>query len=130
MSAFSNYLENALLNHVLRGVALTAPTTVYAALFTNATVMSDAALGTEVTGGGYTRKPVSFNAAANGQCTNQEVIFDAATADWGTIRYVGIFDAASGTTNLLFWGQLSADKLISTGDQFKFAANNLTVTLD
>ncbi len=35
MAAMSNYLENALINEVLRATGYTAPTTVYVALFTS-----------------------------------------------------------------------------------------------
>ncbi len=40
MSDMSNYLEDALANHVFRNTSLTSPTTVYVALFTAVALMS------------------------------------------------------------------------------------------
>ena len=56
--AVSDYLENALLNHVFRGVAYTAPTAIYLALYTSDP--TDANTGTEVSSGGYARQQVTF----------------------------------------------------------------------
>lgn len=50
MSQLSNYLENKLIDHVLRNTAYTPPATVYLALYT--TDPTDADSGTEVSGGG------------------------------------------------------------------------------
>ena len=44
MSAASNYLENAVLDHVLGGTAYTQPTTLYLGLFTNDSYETDAFL--------------------------------------------------------------------------------------
>ena len=51
-----------------------------------------------------------------------------ASADWGTIRYVGILDNSSGG-NLLFWGQLTEDKEVGTGDTFSIAAGDMDLYL-
>ena len=50
MAGFSDYLENKVLEHVFENSAYTAPSTLYAALFTVAP--SDTGGGTEVSGGG------------------------------------------------------------------------------
>lgn len=126
--AFSDYLENALLNATLRGVAYTAPTTVYVALFTSDP--TDAATGTEVAGGAYARQSITFNAPTAGSTSNSaDVLFPIATAAWGTITYLAVFDAATGG-NMLYSGQLTTAKTIATDDQLKLAAGNVTVTLD
>lgn len=127
MSAFSNYLENALLNATLRNTTYTSPSAVYVGLFTSDP--TDAGTGVEVTGGSYVRKTATFAAPSSGTCaTNADVQFDQATADWGLVTHFGIFDASSGG-NLLYHGQLTSSKNIETGDVFKINSGNLTVTL-
>lgn len=127
MAAMSNYLENALINATLRNTAYSTPATVYAALFTSDP--TDAGSGTEVSGNGYTRKSIAFNAPSNGAATNSSAVeFDQATGNWGTITHFGIYDAST-SGNLLYHGQLSSSKVIETGDVFKFAAASVTVTL-
>lgn len=127
MAAMSNYLENALINVTLRNTAYTSPTTVYVGLFTSDP--TDAGSGTEVSGGSYARKSATFGAPSNGaSSTSADVQFDQATGDWGTVTHFGIFDALT-TGNLLYHGALTSSKTIETGDVFKIASGNLTVTL-
>ena len=128
MSAMSDYLENAVLDHVLRNTAYTAPTTVYVALFT--TSPGESGSGTEVSGGAYVRKAVTFGAAASGQISNSlDLEFDQATASWGTVSHIGIMDAST-AGNLLFHGALAVSKAIDSGDIFRIVTGELTVSLD
>jgi len=127
MAEMSNYLENALINVTLRATAYTAPTTVYVGLYT--TDPTDANTGTEVSGGSYTRKAVTFGAPSNGASVNSAAVeFDEATGTWGTVGWIGILDALSGG-NLLYHTPLDSSKLIESGDVFKINAGNLSVTL-
>ena len=127
MSAMSNYLENALVNAVLRNTAYTSPTTVYAALFT--TDPAEDASGTEVTGGSYARTAVTFVAPTNGATDNSaDVTFPTATANWGTVTHAAIFDAST-AGNMLFYGSLSPSKTVNNGDTFKFNTGDLDITL-
>lgn len=122
----TNYAEAKLLDHVLGKTSYTKPTT-YVGLFTAAP--GEAGGGTEVTGGSYARVALSTNAASSGVADNDVAItFTAASADWGTVTYVGIFDASS-AGNLLMYAALSASKTISSGDQLSFAAGALDFTL-
>ena len=126
MSAMSNYLETALVNAVLRNTSYTSPTTVYVGLFTSDP--TDAGSGTEVSGGSYVRKAMTFDAPSNGATSNSSAVeFDQATASWGTITHFGLFDASS-SGNLLLHGALTTSKTIDTGDVFKFASSALTAT--
>lgn len=128
MAEFSNYLENAVINAVLRNTSYTSPTTVYVGLFT--TDPTDANSGTEVAGGSYARTAVTFSAPSNGVTSNSaDVEFPQATASWGSVTHIGLHDAASGG-NLLFHTVLDTTKTIDSGDIFKIASGNLTVTLD
>lgn len=127
MAQISNYLENALINAVLRNTSYTSPTTVYVALYT--TDPTDADSGTEVSGGSYARQAVTMGAPSNGVSTNSaQVTFPVATADWGTITHIGIRDAST-AGNLLFHGSLSASRTILNGEQLVIAIGNLSVTL-
>lgn len=127
MSEFSNYLENALINATLRATSYTSPAAVYVALFTSDP--TDAGSGTEVSGGAYTRKQATFGAPSNGVTSNSaDITFDQATANWGTVSHIGIFDASS-AGNLLYHTPLTSSKTIETGDIFKIATSSLVVTL-
>jgi hypothetical protein len=127
MSEMSNYLENALINVTLRATAYTAPTTIYVALYTSDP--TDANTGTEVSGGSYARTSVTFAAPSNGVTTNSaDVTFPTATASWGTVGWIGILDAST-AGNLLYHTPLDTSKTINTGDIFKIASGNLSVTL-
>lgn len=127
MAEFSNYLENALINAVLRNTSYTSPTTVYVSLYTSDP--TDADSGTEVSGGSYARTAVTFGAPSNGVSTNSaDVTFPTATASWGTVSHIGIHDASS-AGNLLFHTPLDTAKTIDSGDIFKIESSNLSVTL-
>jgi len=132
-TAMSDFLENKLLDHVLGGTAYTAPGTTYIALFTVAP--SDSGGGTEVSGGSYARVAYTNNttnwpAASGGSKSNANVIdFGTATANWGTIVAVAIFDAAT-AGNMLFYGNLTQSKTVNNGDGFKFLAGKLTISFD
>ena len=127
MAEFSNYLENALINAVLRNTSYTSPTTVYVALFTSDP--TDAGSGTEVSGGSYARTSVTFGAPSNGVTTsNADCTFPQATASWGTVSHIGLYDAST-SGNLLFHTPLDTSKTIDSGDIFKIASGSLTVKL-
>ena len=127
----SDYLENKVLDHVLGGGDYTRPATVYIALYTVAP--TDAGGGTEVTGGSYARVTVTnnatnFPAASGGAKSNgTEIAFVEATASWGTVVAFGIFDALT-LGNLLYWADLTASKVIDSGDTAKFAVGDLDLT--
>ena len=127
MAEISNYLENALINGTLRGTTYTAPTTVYVGLYL--TDPTDANTGTEVSGGSYARKSVTFGAPSNGASTNSAAVeFDQATANWGTVGWIGILDALT-SGNLLYHTPLDVSKTIDLNDIFKINTGNLSVTL-
>lgn len=128
-----NYLNNAILDHVIGNIPYTTPGTLYFALFTSAP--TGAGGGTEVsTSGtsygriGVVNNSTNFPAATSQQKKNAGVInFGTATGNWGTITTVGVYDASSGG-NLLYWGPLTSNKTINTGDSFQISANNAIFT--
>lgn len=128
MASMSNYLETKLLNVSLRGIAYTPPATIYLALFN--TDPTEAGSGTEVSGTGYARKPVTFNAPTGGACFNAaDVLFNVATGSWGTVGFVGVFDALTGG-NLLYHGSIATPKAIETDDQLKISAGDIYISMD
>lgn len=131
MAAFSNYLENELLDHVLTNSSFTSPTNVYVALFTDAASAGELEAGTltnEVTGGSYARQSVTFAAASGGATSNTGAIsFTDMPA--GTVAYVAVMDALT-IGNVLFHGALSANKTLNAGDTFTIATGDLDITLD
>lgn len=127
MAEMSNYLENALINAVLRNTSYTSPTTTYLALYTSDP--TDADTGTEISGGSYARQSITFGAPSNGVSTNSAAIeFPQATGSWGTITHVAIRDALT-TGNMLYHTPLDASKTIASGDIFRIAIGSLSVTL-
>lgn len=127
MAEISNYLENALINATLRNTTYTSPATVYVALFTSDP--TDAGSGTEVSGGSYARTSATFAAPSNGaSVTNADITFPTCTSSWGTVGWIGIYDAST-SGNLLYHTALDTAKTIDSGDIFKISSGNLSVTL-
>ena len=131
MSAFSDYAESALLNHLLRNTALTSPVTVYLALFT--TDPLDDGSGTEASGGSYAREAITFGApttvSGGKQVANSvQIDFTTATAAWGNITHGGIYDALT-VGNLLVHGAAAAVRDVQIGDGYRIAVGDLKVRL-
>lgn len=128
MPAKSYSFDNEILNYWLRNQAQTIVpvATVYAALYTVAPTQSGG--GTEVSGGSYARTAVTFGAPSNGVSTNSApVTFPAATAGWGIVVAVAIFDNTVGG-NMLYYGTLGTSKQVDNGDTASFAATSLSIT--
>lgn len=126
MSSFSDYLEDALLNHVFRNTALTSPTTVYLSLYTVAP--TDAGGGTEVTGGGYVRQSITFGAPSAGAISNTGAVsFTASGANYGDVVAVGIHDAST-AGNFLAWDGITT-ATVNDGDTINFAIGAIDVSL-
>ena len=129
MAGFSDYLEDKVLDHVFGGSAYTAPSTLYVALYTVAP--SDRGGGTEVSGGAYARQTATFSVSGTNPTTASNtaaIEYPTATADYGTVVAVGVFDASS-SGNLLAYANLSTSKVVSSGDIFRFNTGDLDITL-
>ena len=129
MAEMSDYLERSLLNATLNNTAFTTVATPYISLHT--ADPTDAGTGTEVSGGSYARTSASF-ATASGTggsvATDADITFPTATASWGTVTHIGIWNASS-AGDLLYHTALDSSKTIDSGDIFKITSGNLTVTL-
>ena len=125
--SLSDTFETTTLKWLLTADAVTRPTAWYIGLFTVAP--SDAGGGTEVSGGSYARKAVAFTVSGNLATNSAAVEFDVATADWGIITSVAVFDAVSGG-NMIAYATLTASKTIANGDVLRIPLNDLDITMD
>jgi hypothetical protein len=126
MAGFSDFLETKVLGHVFGGAAYTAPGTLHVALYTAAP--SDSGGGTEVTGGAYARQTSAFTVSGATASNTAAIEYATATADYGTVVAMGVFDAAT-SGNLLAYGTLTTSKSVSSGDVFRFNASAIDITL-
>ena len=130
MAGFTNYTEDLVLDWLLTAGAATRPTSWYAGLYTVAP--TDTGGGTQVSGGSYARTAGTFTISGTSPSTaanSAAIEFPEATASWGTVVAVGIFDAST-AGNLLAYANLGTSASITTGDVLRFNAGALTVTLD
>ena len=130
MSAFSNYLENEILDWVNGGAFPTQPSATWVQLFNGSP--------TEAGGGGtalYSRIAVAAGGwttttGATATITNTAAITITSAASSATSATdFGIFDYST-SGNLLFLGSLNASKSIAIGDEVKFNASSLTIRID
>ena len=127
MAAMSNYLENKVLDYVLRDQADWAPAAVYLSLHT--ADPTDAGSGAEVSGGSYARQAITFNAAhATAGTIDNSSAEEFTNMPACTVTHIGVWDAAS-SGNLLFFGAVSASKTVTSGDTISMAAGSLDITL-
>lgn len=130
MSAFSNYLEDQITGWIA-GTSMTAPTATFVQLY-NGDPTDTGSSGTAL----YSRVTVASGAGSwtrgtggAGTITNASAITitSSATAT-ASATHFAVFDA-SATGNLLFYGALTTAKTIASGDEVKFNASALTLTV-
>jgi hypothetical protein len=144
MAAMSNYLENKLIDWMLRGQAYTPPTSTWVALYTVAP--TDAGGGTEVSGNNYARLQILSNmtnwsgtqasattVASTGNTgttsNNGTLNFNVPSGAWGVVTHFGLMDQSSGG-NLLFFGPLTVAKNIGSGDTVVVDPDTIAVQID
>jgi hypothetical protein len=125
--SFTNDLETRVLQWALTNGSPTRPTAWYVGLFTAAP--GEAGGGTEVSGGSYVRVAVTFTVSGNLATNSAAVEWPTATATWGTITHVAVFDALT-SGNMLVYASLTSSKTIASGDVLRIPAGDLDVTLD
>ena len=127
--AFSNYLEDQITGWINGTTFDTAPTATFVQLYSQDPTDAGSATGAlytriSVAAGGWTR-----GTGGNGTLTNTGVItITSSAASGATATHVAVFDAITGG-NMLFAGALAASKTIATGDEVKFNASQLTLTV-
>ena len=127
--SLSNTFETTVLTWLLTNSAATRPTAWYVALFTSNP--AEDASGTEVSTSGtaYARQSVTFSVSGNTATNTAAIEFPTATASYGTVTHVGVFDASS-AGNLIAYAALTTSKAIDTGDVFRVPSGDLDITLD
>jgi hypothetical protein len=128
--SFSNNAETLVLNWILDPLSSpTRPSATYLALFTSDP--AEDASGTEVSTSGtaYARQTVAMTVSGNTASNSGAVEFPTATASYGTVTHVAIFDAVTGG-NMIAYAALTTSKAIDTGDVLRVPAGDLDVTLD
>jgi hypothetical protein len=127
--SFSNFLETEILDHVFGGNAYTAPGTLYLALFTSNPAEDGSGTEVSTSGTAYARQSVAFTVSGNTATSSSAVDFPTATANFGTVTHVGVYDAST-AGNLMAYAALTSSKTIETGDVFRVPAGDLDITLD
>lgn len=130
MSAFSDYMENVILNWI-RGNNITAPSAVYVGLASSA--VTDAHTGATVpelaNANGYARQAVTFGAPSGGvdnQIANTGAINFTASGDWVTATHFFVIDSAThGAGNILMYGTLTSPVTVLTGQTRQFPVGEL-----
>lgn len=137
MANIATYLEDALLNHVMRNSEYSRPATVYCGLINDDSDGSELEAGTldnEITGYTGDRKAITFGAPANvgGKATiknSAALTFLSMPAPSGkAVKYAIVCDAATGG-NILYWCPLAAEKSWNEGDTFNIAIDGLVLDL-
>ena len=134
-NAFSDDMENDILQRYLKNVTTVITSTPAAAVYVGlGTAGSDASITEPAANRGYTRQALVMGTPAAGSVTGPTaaVTFGTCTGTaWGDISHFGIFDATSTTTfKMLFWGALGSTVNIAVNDRFEFAAGAVTIALD
>ena len=126
-AAMTDYLADALRDHVLINTSYTSPTTVYLALFTTAT--DETGGGTEVAGGSYARNAITFIAGALAGQGDQSGQITFADMPAATVVAMAVFDAVS-AGNMLFHGRLPRQRDVAGAEDFVLNDGDLKILID
>ena len=130
MTAFSDYLENAILNH-LRGSSYSAPAGLHLGLYTSDPQDDDSGTELPLDATGYSRQSVTFSASTTGTVHNTVAVeFTASGGGWGTVTHAAVFDGTGSADNMLWHEALSSSKTVNDTDTLTFASGAITLSLD
>jgi len=131
--AITYFSANKILDKNFGATAYTEPTTYYFGLSTT-TIQIDGTGATEPSGGAYARVALTNNktnwgTASNASLTNSTAVqFTESTASWGTITYVGIWDALT-SGNIWWFDALSPARTVASATTVLFAIGAITVQM-
>jgi hypothetical protein len=139
MANMHNFLENKLLNYIFRGQSWSPPGSLYIALCEDE-VQDDTEMADlpEPDSAEYERKEIT---RAVGKWTDPEqndgIISNVEEIKWenvqweATIKSIAIVTSGTkGQGDILFWGDLTKEKVVTQDDSISFAANSLSVQID
>lgn len=123
----TNYFENAMLN-LMRESSITAPTTVYLALFLS-NPGDTGTEGTEITYSNYARQAITFSAPAPSGSglmmqNASQITFPESTTSAGTVTDVAVYDSLTGG-NMWLYGHLDTPLTVQTGVSPVFRAGSV-----
>ena len=136
MANASDYLEQAIYNHLFRDDTFAKPTSIYIGLTLD--VPLDDGTYTEVANANNYARYVNASGdsvwdamSAPGSGANTvEFAFGQATGDWGTVSGVVITDSATHSAgNVLLHGALTSPRNVQNGDTFKFSVGSLGISI-
>jgi hypothetical protein len=122
----TNAAENLILDHFLGVANYAFDSTIFVGLYTVAP--TDSTSGTEVTGGSYVRKAVTFSAASAGATSNTADI-DFTGMPAATTVAIAVHTAVTAGT-MLMYGTLTTNKTTDAGDTLRIAAGDLDISID
>ena len=129
MAAFSNYMEDAITAWINGTTFPSAPTNTYVQLYSQDPTDAGSATGALYTRVTYAASGWTRGTGGAGTLSNTNAItMQASAGSAATASHFAVFDAAT-SGNLLFHGALSASKSIAVGDEVKFNALQLTLTV-
>lgn len=140
MSAFNQYLQEALRDHFKNGTAV--PTTSTYLGIATADPGETGDLAGEPTGAWYSRQQINTTGGATPSWTSaatgtgienaQTVLFPSATTTPGSISHFFLITTTTGaaTQNMLFYTSANTARSIASGDEPKFSAGNVQFTFD
>ena len=126
--SLTNAFETSTLQYLFTTGSVTRPMAWYLGLFTSDPTETGSA-GTEVSGGGYVRKAVTFTVSGNLATNSAAIEWSAATSSWGTVTHIAVLDASSGG-NMIASNALTTAKAVATDDIIRVPAGDLDITLD
>ena len=121
--AKSNTAENMVVTWLYTTDAVTRPTAWYLALFTSDP--TDAGSGTELSGGSYSRKSVTFTVSGNTASNVADAVYSLLPA--AVVTHVGVYTASTGGT-LLHYGELTSARTVEENDGLTIAAGELDIS--
>jgi hypothetical protein len=129
MAAFSNYMEDAITAWINGTTFPSAPTNTYVQLYSQDPTDAGSATGALYTRVTYAASGWTRGTGGAGTLSNTNAItMQSSAGSSATASHFAVFDAAT-SGNLLFYGALSASKSIAIGDEVKFNALQLTLTV-
>lgn len=139
----SDWLENVVLDSILGKSSTelstgTVAATVYVALYNSTVNDTVTSLTDECAGSTYAREAVTNSSASwtnsTGGSKQNKVVVEFTTAagsDWGTVQSFAIHDGNSTSAgNVYYWGDLTANQTIASGNTVRFSTGAIVVTED
>lgn len=137
MAAMSDFLEQQIIDHLLRTATFAKPSAIYIGLYTSDPADDDSGTEVSTVDTGYAREEVvqldaNWTAPGTGGLTDNvnAITFPTPTGatNWGLVTHMTVHDAVT-AGNLLLHGVLAASKNVNQGDPApNFPIGDLDIT--